>query len=321
MFGATTTVPVRPCGATSQAWLPRPAHRATPALDALERDEEAWTERSVTAIRAGEGLPGLGYGADNDNGGSGDNAGGTDHHHHRILGFSVRNPEDLGLDRTVPPPPPLRVSEARIAAAEAAEAEAFDAQMRRSSLSWEVREAERRERAGGSSMPPPPPVMVRGSASVATSSGGSSVGDVAATTTPAGGGRRGRPGGRGTASSRRVVPARRNATGRGAGRNSTGSAAADTSELTADSEGAVHQPRSRRARATATTPASGRRTRWQRDPEMTAPASVESTVASVMATMAARERRPWQDDQDTTQEMEEDEHDDAEHSSMYSDDI
>ena len=154
MFTATT-VPVRPCGTASPAWLPRPAHRATPALDALERDEEAWTERSVTAIRAGEGLPGLGYSADsagngggNSNssgGGGGDNSGGGgDHHHHRILGFSVRNPEDLGLDRTVPPPPPLHVSEARIAAAEAVEA--MGPPLERS-MSWEAREAERASRA------------------------------------------------------------------------------------------------------------------------------------------------------------------------------
>ena len=314
MFTATT-VPVRPCGTASPAWLPRPAHRATPALDALERDEEAWTERSVTAIRAGEGLPGMGYSADSagngggnsSGGGGGDNSGGGgDHHHHRILGFSVRYPEDLGLDRTVPPPPPLHVSEARIAAAEAVEA--MGPPLERS-MSWEAREAERASRA--SSMPPPPPVMVRGSASVATSSGGSSVGDAAAAT-PVGGSRRGRPGGRGTTSSRRVVPARRTATG--AGRSSTGSAAADTSELTADSEVAVHQPRSRRARAT--TPATSRRTQWQRNPEMTA--------ASAAAAPAARQsqRRPWQDDPDTTQEMEEDHpHDDMEHSSMYSDDI
>ena len=311
MFTATA-VPVRPCGTASPAWLPRPAHRATPALDALERDEEAWTERSVTAIRAGEGLPGLVYGADSDGGGNssggggGDNSGGGDQHH-RILGFSVRNPEDLGLDRTVPPPPPLHVSEARIAAAEAVEA--MGPPLDRS-MSWEARLAERASRA--SSMPPPPPVMARGSASVATRSGGSSVGDAPAAT-PVGGSRRGRPGGRGTASSRRVVPARRTTTG--VGRSSTGSAAADTSELTADSEVAVHQPRSSRARATAaasTIPASSRRAQWQRDPEMTA------------ASAAARQsqRRPWQDDQDTTQEMEEDHpHDDMEHSSMYSDDI
>ena len=136
MFASAAPSVVAPCGPTSAAWLPRPSHRTAPVLDALERDEASWRARSVEAVRSGGGW----FGADGNGGGGGgsngsngggdgggggsgrnsDGSGGDNHSnnsHHRILGYAVRNPEDIGLDRTVPPPPPLHVSRARLGAA------------------------------------------------------------------------------------------------------------------------------------------------------------------------------------------------------------